>query len=389
MIGKRRRLFIFVLIATVVCAVISVSRLVTHLFTPYLYERDFLQFYLMGHALRGGANLYAPLKELAAQFEPHLNNWLDISAYPPIVAIVGLPLSYLPYFWAVIVWLVFELGCLAISIRQITKYLGLASLPVLITICMFISWQPVYMELYLGQFMIPILLLLTLTWRALKEGKEINAGLLLGIVFAIKLYAWPLGLFLFIKRRWRCTIVAAVVFLFANAVMAAWTGTATVVDYYTRVGGTVLARYVSDPYNFSAWSVGFRWAGVPGAVLLLLAVLTLSLVLALRSKDFDTGFMVMLAASTILQPISWIHYLVTLLPAFCFVVNRSEWEKSDLFLALLLLALILPGTYEIGHTYPAIATWPPFLFIIGLMWLTIRNPTREEASLQELASEVA
>ena len=389
MTGKRRRLFIFVLIATIVCAVISVSRLITHLFTPYLYQRDFLQFYLMGHALRGGANLYAPISELAARFEPHLNNWLDISAYPPIVAIIGLPLSFLSYFWAVVVWLIFELGCLAISIRHMTKYFGASSLPVLVTICMYISWQPVYIDLYLGQFMIPIMLLLILTWAALKEGKDFKAGLFLGIVFAIKLYAWPLGLFLFIKRKWRCTVVAVVVLLSANAVMAAWTGTATVVDYYTRVGGTVFAQYVFDSHNFSALSMGFRWAGLPGAVLLLLAVLTLSLVLALRSKDFDTGFMVMLAASTILQPIAWIHYLVTLLPVFCFVVNRSEWEKSDLFLGLLLIALILPGFYKIGDRYPAIAAWPPLLFIIGLMFLTIRTPIREGASVQRLASETA
>ena len=389
MTGKRRRLFIFVLIATIVCAVISVSRLITHLFTPYLYQRDFLQFYLMGHALREGANLYAPISELAARFEPHLNNWLDISAYPPIVAIIGLPLSFLSYFWAVVVWLIFELGCLAISIRHMTKYFGASSLPVLVTICMYISWQPVYIDLYLGQFMIPILLLLILTWQALKEGKEIKAGLLLGIVFAIKLYAWPLGLFLFIKRKWRCPVVAGLVFFFANAVMAAWTGSATVVDYYTRVGGTVLAQYVSDPFNFSAWSVGFRWAGQPGAVLLLLAVLSFSLVLALKSKDFDTGFMVMLAASTILQPIAWIHYLVTLLPVFCFLVYRSEWGKWDLVLGLLLIALIIPGVYKIGLVYHAIATWPPFLFIIGLMWLTTRRPTREGAPVQELASEVA
>jgi alpha-1,2-mannosyltransferase len=342
----------------------------------------------MGHALRGGANLYAPITELAARFEPHLNNWVDISAYPPVVAMIGLPLSYLPYFWAVIVWLVFEIGCLALSIRRITNYFGPASLPVLITICTYVSWEPVYRELYLGQLMIPILLLLTLTWQALNEGREVKAGLLLGIVFAIKLYAWPIGLFLFIKRRWRCSVVAAVVFLSANAVMAVWTGTATVVDYYTRVGGSVLAQYVVDPYNFSAWSIGFRWAGLPGGIFLLLAVLALSLVFALKSRDFDTGFMVMLAASTILQPISWIHYLVTLLPVFCFIVSRSEWVKSDLLLGVFLTALILPGFYKIVDSYPAIAPWGPFLFIIGLMYLITRNPTPERASLQGLASEI-
>lgn len=385
----RRRLFFFILAATGVCVAISVWRLVVHLFTPDLYQRDFLQFYLMGHALRGGANLYAPISELAARFEPHLNNWLEISAYPPVVAVVGLPLSFLPYFWAVVVWLVLELACLAISIRSITNYFGPSSLATLTTICMFISWQPVYFDLYLGQFMIPILLLLTLTWQAIKEGREIKAGLLLGIVFAIKLYAWPLALFLLIKRIWRCPVVAGVVFLFANAVMAVCTRTSTVVDYYSRVGGSVLAQFVSDPFNFSAWSIGFRWAGLPGAIIFLLALLGLALTWALRSKDFDTGFMVILTASTVLQPISWSHYMITLLPVFCFIVNKSQWKKSDLFLGLFLIALILPGIYKIGNTYPVLATWPPFLFIVGLMYLTTKNSTCEPVSLHEPASETA
>jgi len=377
----RRKLFIFVLIATVVACAISAWRLITHLFTEYLYKRDFVQFYLMGHALRGGANLYAPIPKLAAQFEPHLNQWLEVSAYPPIVAIIGLPLSYLPYRWALVVWLLFELTCLALSINLIVKHFGgRSSLPVLITICMFISWQPVYMDLYMGQFMIPILLLLVLTWKALREGKDGQAGVLLGVVFAVKLYAWPLALFLIIKGRWRCPMIAAAVLFAANGLMAAWTGAATVVDYYSRVGGFVLAQYVFDPFNFSCWSIGFRSAGLPGAIFLTLAVLVLSLLLATRSKNFDTGFMVMLVASTILQPISWIHYMVTLLPVFCFVVNRSEWERLDFVLGLLLIALILPGFYKEARTYPAIATWPPFLFILGLMWLIARNPKENQTT---------
>lgn len=385
----RRRLFIFVLIATVVSCVISAWRLITHLFTPYLYQRDFVQFYLMGHALRGGANLYAPIPQLAAQFEPHLNKWFEVSAYPPIVALIGLPLSYLPYFWSVVAWLIFELCCLAVSVRLVVKHFGAQSarLPVLITICFFISWQPVYVDLYLGQFMIPIMLLLTLTWKALKEERDVPAGLLLGIVLAIKLYAWPLTLFLMITRKWRCAGVAVAVMLAANALMAAWTGTETIIDYYLRVSGFVLAQYIHDPFNFSAWSIGYRLAAFPGAIFLTTGVLGISLFGALRSKNFDMGFMVMLAASTILQPITWIHYLVTLLPVFCFLVSTSKWERSDLLLGLLLIALIIPGFYNAAHTYPVIATWPPFLFIIGLMRLIVRSHRSEQ--LIGLASEIA
>src|SRR4051812_35798674 len=131
----RRKLLIFIGIATGLGCLVTVYQLISILFSDYLYEKDFVQFFLMGHALRAGTDLYAPIPELASRFEPHLNQWLNVSAYPPIVAVIGLPFSFLPYFWAVIAWLVFELGCLAAAILLIIKQFGgrLASTPVLVT----------------------------------------------------------------------------------------------------------------------------------------------------------------------------------------------------------------------------------------------------------------
>jgi len=383
----RRKLLIFIGIATGICCVVSAYQLIGILFSEYLYKKDLVQFFLMGHALRAGTDLYAPIPELAARFEPHLNQWLNVSAYPPVVAVIGLPLSFLPYFWAVIAWLVFELGCLASAIVLIIRQFGgrFASTPVLVTVCMFISWRPLYIDLYLGQLMIPILLLLTLVWLSLKAGKDIQAGILLGIVISIKLYAWPIALFLLIKGRWRAPIAAFVVFIAANALMIGWVGSATVSDYYFRVGRSVLETYKFDPFNFSAWCVGLRSLGLPGAVIMSVSVLLWSLFLALRSKDFDSAFMIMLAAATVLQPISWIHYMVTLLPAFCVIAARREFRTSDLVLGLLLLVLILPGFYHIAHSYPAMATWPPFLFIIGLMWLIVPKSVPESSAISSFA----
>jgi len=387
----RRKLLTLFAITAGICSLVSAKQLIGLLFTDYLYQKDFVQFFLMGHALRAGANLYAPLPQLAAQFDPNLNQWLNVSAYPPIVAVIGLPLSYLPYFWSVIAWLMFELVCLAAAIMLIVKQFGgrAAATPVLIVVAAFIGWRPVYIDLYLGQLMIPILLLLTLCWLALKAEKDVKAGLFLGIVIAIKLYAWPIALFLLLKGRWRAPVTAFFVFVAANALMVAWTGSATVYDYYSRVGGSVLAEYTFDPFNFSAWCVGYRSLGVAGGLVVSLAVLIYALFLAFSSKDFDTGFMVMLTAATILQPISWIHYMITLLPAFCFIASRTEIRKSEMLFRIFLIVLILPGFYPLAHTYAALATWPPFLFIIGQMWLVSPIKIRERRPIINLSPETA
>jgi len=387
-VNTRRKILGFFFITTAISCLFSLLDLGHALFSPALYKKDITQFFLMGHALRGGANLYAPLHDLAAQFDPQMTDWIKISAYPPIVAIIGLPLSYLPYFWAVVTWMVFELVCLITAVVLIIKHFGgrSAATPVVVTVCLFLSWQPIFIEFYHGQMMIPILLLLTLVWLALKEGKDVKAGVLLGIVISIKLYAWPLAIFLLLKRRWRAPVAASIVVVAANALMVAWVGSATLYDYYFRVGATVFEEYKSYSLNFSAWCIGLHSFGFAGAVIMSVSVLLWSLFLALRAKDFDSGFMIVLAAATILQPISWIHYIITLLPALCLIANRREFRRSDLVLGVFLLVLILPGFRYIAHNYPAMAPWPPFVFVIGLMWLIVPKTVLERSTVSKFVS---
>jgi hypothetical protein len=380
-----RKILSPILIATGICGGISAYRLISLLFSDYLYQKDFVQFYLMGHALRAGGNLYAPLPDLAAQFDPNLDHWLLISAYPPIAAVIGFPFSFLPYFWSVVAWMILELACLTLAIILIIRQFGgrSASISVLIMICVFTAWHPVYVDLYLGQLMIPILLLLTLTWLALRTQQDVKAGLLLGVVLTVKLYAWPLALFCLLKGRWRVVAAAGSLFIALNAVMAIWVGSGTTLDYYLRVGGAVLAQYVYDPFNFSSWSIGYRAFGTTGGIAISLLVLSLSLLFALR-MDFEVGFMMMLAAATILQPISWIHYMITLLPAFCFIANRQRFRTAELIFGVFLIVLILPGFYIVAHSFAPMATWPPFLFIIGLMWLIVPKAVLERSAVTKL-----
>jgi hypothetical protein len=96
--------------------------------------------------------------------------------------------------------------------------------------------------------------------------------------------------------------------------------------------------------------------------------------------------MIMLAAATILQPISWNHYLVTLLPAFCLIAAKREFRASDLVLSMFLLVLILPVYHYAANHYLRMAPWPPVLFIIGLMWLIVPKTVREYSILSKLVS---
>ncbi len=385
----RRKLLTVLFVTTAISCLISVRDLIHSLFSESISKKDFPQFFLMGHALRGGANLYAPLHDLAAQFDPQLTDWIKVSAYPPIVAVIGLPFSYLPYFWAMISWMVFEVGCLILAVFLIVRHFGgrHAPTPVLVTVCAFVSWQPMFIEFYHGQVMIPILLLLTLVWLSLKAGKDIQAGIVLGIVISIKLYAWPIAIFLLVNRRWRAPVVAFVVFIAANAVMAGWVGSATLYDYYFRVGRVVFEEYKFYPLNFSAWTVGLRSFGLAGAFIMAGSVLCWSIFLSLRARNFDSAFMIMLAASTILQPICWVQYMVTLLPALCLVAARREFRTSDLVLGLVLLVLILPVFHHISHNYVTLTPWPPLLFVIGLMWLIVPKSVPESFAVSSFARE--
>lgn len=79
--------------------------------------------------------------------------------------------------------------------------------------------------------------------------------------------------------------------------------------------------------------------------------------------------------------------MVTLLPAFCLIAERREFRTSDLALGVFLIVLILPGFHDIAESYPAMVTWPPFLFIIGLMWLIVPKSVPESFAVSKFARE--
>ena len=373
----RRKLLILVWNVSILGSLATVYQMVALLFTHWLFDRDYSQTYLMGRALRAGVYIYEPIPELAKRFEPTLGNFLQHpSAYPPIVALIGVPLSMLPYFWSVVIWSLWELGCLFVATLLIFRHFGgrRASTPVLITLGVFLAWQPIMMDLFRGQVMLTILLLLTLTWLAFRSNQDVRAGIFLGLSLSLKFYGWPILLLFLLKRRWKAALAGATVVTSCNLLMAVWLGMDVLRDYFLNVAPGIAQLWIPNVYNFSVLSFGYRLLGEPGRISFLIVTLCICMLATFKARDLDHSFMVMLAASTILAPISWIHYFVTLLPALCLVASREEFAPSEALLGLLIAVILFLGYIPLEKS----AIWGtlPLFGLTGLIWLLQKPPVR-------------
>lgn len=199
-----------------------------------------------------------------------------------------------------------------------------------IAVCAFI-WDPLLDEFIIGQLNTLLLLLLTGAWLALRKGRG-GGGVLLGVVLSLKLMAWPIIIFLALRRDWRAAGTACVTTTLAHLVAAAAMGCGAVADYYVHVGAAVAGLYRAHGANFSAWSVGWRlFQGVsssvvwsvtappliysPGAARVVsyalpAALLGAGLLFTRKAKHFDTAFAALICVSILVSPITWSHYLI-------------------------------------------------------------------------------
>jgi len=352
---------------------------------PALYKKDFIQFYLMAKAAVAGQPIYAPLVDLARMFDPNLTQYHQhASAYPPTVLFFIWTLAWLPYTSALILWDVMEVVCFlfasALIVRKLRSRTTLDRLVLVIVSC--VLWPPFYYDFYHGQVMMMILLLLTATWLALCSGRNVLAGICLGLLFALKLYGWPIAFFLILKRKFKPVVWAGVVFLLLNLVVAAWLGAGPLI-HYVAVAHEIESIYRTHPLNFSVLAQATNLLGQWFGMLLLVMGLILSLALASRAPDFDHGFMIMIAATIILTPVSWAHYLITLVPAFCLIVSWKDMQLREKVLVAILFYLAVPEIYESVVPRPIIRVMP-VLFVLGLMVLLSRLLRHEPVRSKEI-----
>ena len=139
---------------------------------PYVYGKDTTQEYLLARASRIGVDPYQPLPDLGRRL---ISSSITLSLahptpHPPPVAVLALPLAWLSYEQAAIAWFLVQLLCLgaAVWLTVRTLWPRLAMPWVRLIIVLSFIWPPVQDDLLFGQINTLLLLLIVLTWRAVR-----------------------------------------------------------------------------------------------------------------------------------------------------------------------------------------------------------------------------
>lgn len=197
-------------------------------------DPDFTAFYTAGELLREGRGrqLYDAQAQLqlqrafASDFE--IRHGALPYIHPPFEALIFVPLAFLPYLPAFVVWNVVNLAMLvAIPLLLRGALDGLLDVPVWEWILALLAFFPVFANLLQGQDAILLLLVFVLSYRALRSGADFTAGCWLGAgIFRYHL-AVPLVLILALWGRRKlaagfATVSAAAVLL--SVAMVGWRG---------------------------------------------------------------------------------------------------------------------------------------------------------------------
>ena len=170
-------------------------------------DPDFTVFYTAGKILREGrgAQLYQSDAQLAVQAEFARNS--DIRRgplpyiHPPFEALFFLPLTFLSYSRAFLAWNLINLAILfGVSRLLKNSLLWLASIPVWQMVLLGLAFFPVFANFHQGQDAILLLLVVTLSFRALDRDADVLAGCWLGFGLFKYHLILPLALVLTIWR---------------------------------------------------------------------------------------------------------------------------------------------------------------------------------------------
>jgi hypothetical protein len=303
---------------------------------------------------------------------PYLYRADETYAYPPLVAFLTTPFHALSAGAATLLWTV-------LSLAAITAALWLLGLRDWRCYALVAVYPVTRSAVDLGTIGPLLLLTIALTWRF--RDHVAGAGAAAGGAIALKLFLWPLAVWLALTGRLRAA-VAAVGFA-VTLVLLPW----AVLGFDGLAGYPGLLRHLSDDEASSSYSlvgIGVRLHVPESAATGLSLVVAVAFLAAAwrvaqggreqRDRDVVTLTLV-LAAALAASPIVWVHYFLVLLvplalarprlsplwfvPLAYYPLGESAWPAGDtgkLALALVVTLVLVFGTMRppLGKRF----SWP-------------------------------
>jgi alpha-1,2-mannosyltransferase len=328
--------------------------------------QDFETVRRAGHDVIHGVSPYPPPDPAVIAHATRL-------VYPPLIAYLFAPLAVLPYHVAALIYLLLSVAAIPLTLRVLRvrdwRCYGAALL-----------WYPAVAGLGVGAIGPFLALLVALCWRY--RDRAIVVAPLLALTITLKLFLWPLAIWILATRRWRAAVLTACLTALAFVAPFAPLG-AHVLRSYPSVLRTL--DQVFGPLSFSTnaflEAAGFS-SRIASVIVVALGVLLVLAILWLgrRAGGDRLALTAAIAAALLLSPIVWIHYFVLLIVPVALARPRLAglW-----FLPMVLWSThTLDSNGELWRMAVALATTATVTWVC----LNADRAPREASSLEEKAA---
>jgi Glycosyltransferase family 87 len=307
---------------------------------PSSYTQDLQVDYLGARALLKGEDPFTPTDALSRRYFPiPTDNFPHPNPHPPVLVALFVPLALLPYPVVAFGWLLLNLIVLLI----VGRWLRISPLN---SLCM-ILWPPLWCVLDLGQIETILLLLIVAGWRGAAAGRDVNAGICLGIAASVKPYAAFFVLPFLVRGRVRLLVAAGSILLLAQAINLAAVGPSGLARYYGEVLPSVSARYAPIGLNVSPYGALLRFFGgaqdtppllqLPGLVIPLAAAISLFGLISLCALSPIAAPL----ATFCMLPLAWYYHPVLTIPQLL-VLYRSGRHRALFYVGFAATFFVLP-----------------------------------------------
>jgi Glycosyltransferase family 87 len=351
---------------------------------PGRTTNDFTADYVSARALLDGTNPYAETSTLANRYvaDPKLVTAVfgrqARNPHPPPYILLVTPLASFPYVLARNIWLLLCAASVAIAMGTVARCSGARLSTAIAVGAGSFALPPVQAELKIGEGNALLLLAIVVAWLQIRKGRNVWAGVALGVASAFKLY--PLFLIIPLLRQRNLKAVGAqlgttVGLVGAGTLLVGASRTAHLVSE-VMPDNTTLWR--AAPHNLSLLAMPFRWLthsiwnngalDLPGvADLIALVAVVICVIAAFKtpgrlSRDI---FWAAVPWMLLMSPILWYEYLILVLPLIYLIVkNHIVVRELPPWFALIGIALVMAWTFDIVPT-----TNEPVAVLLGVLAL--------------------
>jgi len=226
-------------------------------------------------------------------------------------------------------------------------------------------WGPVLIALQTANVTLLLAFGAALAWRC--RDRLGPAGVIIGLLVALKLFLWPLLVWLLATRRYGAALLAGATALTATAVAWATFGFAGVGEYLPmlRLLAKLDERGGAGPLA-AMMKLGLSLRAGEALVLLLGGVM-LGFILLVRRKHDAQSFVLALVAAILCSPVVWLHYYALFIVALAILQPRF----SPLWVVPL-VTLITPARPP-GPTWWAVLVVATFAAVIATAVMRARG----------------